>query len=212
MKRVTYHAYTDSQHTLILNLGSSPWKPLNERRNLWAGFRGQKIVTDLCRYHFRTSEDLWKVEERQNDTAVVVRGCGITTRWLSNSDELHKKYNQTDATRQEHWQGVQPTVAVSPTCSFGNPKDTYYMNFSLFWVPTQFISNVATCSMADSDHWQLTDFDNRFSQCCMLWALPSLKSCTLWLTYYLPLVIGCPNFHWASGHDTRSNEHEKAAN
>ena len=93
------------------------------------------MATDLCRYHFRTSEDVWKVEERQNDTTVVVGGCGIKTRWLSNSDEVHKKYNQTDATRQEHCQGVQPTVAVSPTCSFGNPKDTYYMHFLCFECP-----------------------------------------------------------------------------
>ena len=159
VKIVTYHAYSDSQHTLILNLGSLPWKPLNEHENLWARIKSQKVETYLRKYRSRTSDNLWKAEERQNDTRVVVGGCGIKTRWLSNSDEVHKKYNQTDATRQEHCQGVQPTVAVSPTCSFGNPKDTYYINFSLFWVPPQFISNVATCSVADSDHWQLTDFN-----------------------------------------------------
>ena len=149
VKIVTYHAYTDSQHTLILNLGSSPWKPLNERENLWARIKSQKVATYLCKYRSRTSDNLWKVEERQNNTRVVVGGCGIKTRWISNSDKLHKKYKQTDAT---HRRG-QPTLATSPTCAFGNPEDTYYLHFLVilmtlssffFRVPTQFIPNVAT--------------------------------------------------------------------
>ena len=80
VKIVTYHAYTDSQHTLILNLESLPWKPLNEHRNLSARIKSQKVATDLCKYHSQMSDNLWKMEERQNDTRLVIGGCGIKTR------------------------------------------------------------------------------------------------------------------------------------
>ena len=133
--------------------------------------KSQKVATYLRKYRSRTSDNLWKAEERQNDTRVVVGGCGIKTRRISNSDKLHKKYKQTDATRREHRRG-QPTLATSPTCALGNPEDTYYLHF-LVILNDRFFFFLSAHSIHSKrcnwpDHWQITDFNSRFSQCCML--------------------------------------------
>ena len=84
--------------------------------------------------------------------------------------KLHKKYKQTDATHREHRRG-QPTLAISPTCAFGNPENTYYLHFLVILMTvSSFISSADSihskrCNWPD--HSQLTDFNSRFSQCCI---------------------------------------------